>query len=272
MPEGIYQLPISMLAVLTAIVFVGTYWIGCVLLRPFFRIFVKSRGGENAIVGAVLSAFGVLYGLLLSLIAVAAYQNVSRVDSIAAAEASSLLALHNDVVEFPAPHNEQLRSTLHTYCKRIIDEEWPLQRQGKIPLGITRKEVESIRSGLLDFEPESKRDRRVQDQAIKHFEQLTENGRHRRYAAQASIPTVMWYVVIVGTLINFILMWLFEMKFITQLFLGGLLAFFLGALILLIAVLERPYCSVEFGVSPQAHELVYQVISRQGAASATDGE
>ena len=77
----------------------------------------------------------------------------------------------------------------------------------------------------------------------------------------------MWYVVIVGTLINFALMWLFDMKFVTQLFLGGLLAFFLGALILLIAVLERPYRSVDFGVSPQAHQMVLQVITNDRSAS-----
>ena len=37
------------------------------------------------------------------------------------------------------------------------------------------------------------------------------------------------YVVIVGTIINFGLMWSFDMRFITQLFLGALVAFFLGA-------------------------------------------
>jgi hypothetical protein len=62
----------------------------------------------------------------------------------------------------------------------------------------------------------------------------------------------MWYVVIVGAIINIGLVWLFEMKFVTQLFLGGLLAFFLGTLILLIAVLDRPYRSREFGREPSA--------------------
>jgi hypothetical protein len=269
--EGIYQLPIGMLAGLTAIVFVGSYWIGCFLLRPLLRIFVKSKGGENSIVGAVLSAFGVLYGLLLSLIAVAAYQNVSKVGDEAAAEASALLALYRDVSEFSSPQNEELRSELEDYCRVIIEEEWAIQRKGRVPIGVSGH-VRRIRKALLDFEPQSDRDRRSQNEALKHFEALTEHGRFRRYAAQASIPSVMWYVVIVGTLINFALMWLFDMKFVTQIFLGGLLAFFLGALILLIAVLERPYRSVDFGVSPQAHQMVLQVITDDRSASGTNNE
>lgn len=261
MPDEFYQLPIEMLAVVTAIGFVGAYWIGCILLRPVLRIFVRSRGGENDIVGSVLSAFGVFYGLLLSLIAVAAYQNLSQVEAEAGNEASALLALYRDVSEFPAPHNEQLRPLLRDYCRLVIEDEWPEQRKSIVPLGANAK-LAPIRKGLLDFEPQTKRGELLHSEAFKHFESLTEHGRHRRYAAKAGIPTVMWYVVIVGTIINFGLMWLFEMRFITQLFLGGLLAFFLGALILLIAVLDRPYRSVEFGVSPAAHQLVYEIMTR----------
>lgn len=270
MIDQIYELPIESLAVLAAIVFVGSYWTGCVLLRPILRMFVRSSGSENSIVGTVLSAFGVFYGLLLSLIAVAAYQNLSQVDAEAANEAAALLALYRDASEFPAPLNAQLCSLLCEYCRHAIEEEWPVQRKGMVPFGANSK-LAPIRKGLLNFEPATKRDELLHTQAFEHFEVLLEHGRHRRYAAQSGIPTVMWYVVIVGTVINFGLMWLFEMRFTSQLFLGGLLAFFLGALIMLIAVLDRPYRSIEFGVSPKAHQLVYQVMMQDDASGTVRG-
>ncbi len=259
--DGIYQLPIAQLAALTAVVFVGAYWAGCIVLRPILRMFVRYRGSENAIIGTVLSAFGVLYGLLLSLIAVAAYQNLSEVQTEAAAEASALLALYRDASEFPDPPRVELRTKLADYGKLITDKEWPELRQGIIPLG-SGPRLASIRAGILDLNVTSRREELIQAEAIKHFEQLSDHGRKRRYAAQAGIPAVMWYVVIVGTVINFGLMWMFEMRFVTQLLLGGALAFFLGALILLIAVLERPYRSVEFGVSSDPYDMVNQVIER----------
>ncbi len=270
MVDRLYELPIGMLAVLAAVGFVGSYWVGCVFLRPILRIFVRSRGGDNSVVGTLLSAFGVLYGLLLSLIAVAAYQNLNDVDRVAGNEASALLALYRDVAEFPAPQNAQLCNVLRDYCRAIIHEEWPVQRQGQIPLGSNRF-LEPLRKGILDVEPTSQRDELVQAEALKHLEELTDNGRHRRFAARTGIPTVMWYVVIVGTVINFLLMWLFEMRLTAQLFLGGLLAFFLGTLILLIAVLDRPYRSVEFGVSPTAFEMADKVMSRDVAEAPIEG-
>ena len=260
LPQTFYELPIAALAALTAIVFVGTYWLGCFLLRPVLRVFVRAGGDENQIVGTALSAFGVFYGLLLSLIAVAAYQNLNSVDSDVANEAAALLALYRDVSELPEPAN-QLRMELRKYCRNSIDEDWPVQRKGLIPLGGTAL-IDPIRQGLLNFEPEGTRQELLHRQALEHFESMLDYGRRRKYAAQTGIPSVMWYVVIVGTIINFALLWLFDMRFLTQLFLGGLIAFFLGALILLIAVLDRPYRSHQFGVSPQALELVHTVMLR----------
>ena len=259
--DSFYQLPIVALAAMVAIVFVGSYWLGCFLLRPVLRLFVRRGGDENQIIGTALSAFGVFYGLLLSLIAVAAYQNLNTVNEDVADEASAMLALYSDVSELPEPLAGDLRSAVREYCCFAIDEEWPVQRNGRIPLGGTAV-IEPIRQNLLKFEPEGYTQTLLHQQSITHFESMLESSRRRKYAAQTGIPSVMWYVVIVGTIINFALLWMFDMKLLTQLFLGGLIAFFLGALILLIAVLDRPYRSRDFGVSPEAFELVYTVIER----------
>ena len=117
------------LVVIVAVVFVGAYWVGSVAVRPIVRQLARSGRGDNEIVGAVLAAFGVLYGLLLSLIAVAAYENLNLVESQAANEASAILALHRDVGEYPSPLKERLQAQLRDYCQMITDEEWPLFAQ-----------------------------------------------------------------------------------------------------------------------------------------------
>ncbi len=89
MPDFCYELPVATLATLVTVVFVGVYWLGCIALRPIFRQFVHSYGGDNEIVGSVMATFGVLYGLLLSLIAVAANQSQNLVESQVQAEASA---------------------------------------------------------------------------------------------------------------------------------------------------------------------------------------
>lgn len=262
MLDGMYDLPIALLETFTAIVFVGIYWIGCFVLRFCF----KYNGSDNTIVGTILSAFGVLYGLLLGLVTVSAYETLSEVEAAASSEASSILALYRDVSGFSEPARSDLKTKLSVYCKFIIEKEWPQLRQGVVPQD-SIPQIDLIRVAILDLNADSRKTELIQTQAVKHFEEMAEHGRKRRYSALAGIPTVMWYVLIVGTIINFVLMWMFEMPLTTHLFLGGILSFFLGALILLIAILERPYQSIEYGVSPAPYEMVYQVIEADRAAT-----
>ncbi len=98
-------------------------------------LFVRPGGGENAIIGNVLTVFGVPCGLLLSLIAVASCQSLSEVDSHASAEASAHLALDRDAVEFPSPQKSELQGLLKEYCRCIIQVDWPVERKSSIPLG-----------------------------------------------------------------------------------------------------------------------------------------
>lgn len=62
--------------------------------------------------------------------------------------------------------------------------------------------------------------------------------------------------MIVGAVLNIALIWLFDMKLITQLFLGGILSFFLGAMILLIGVMDRPFRG-DVSVSSEPFERLY---------------
>lgn len=55
----IYDIPTPQLAMLISGIFVGFYWIGCFLIRPVLRTFVRARSGTNDIVGYILSCFGV---------------------------------------------------------------------------------------------------------------------------------------------------------------------------------------------------------------------
>ena len=50
------------------------FWLGT-LLRPFVRSWLKEEPRLNDMLAAFLQYFGVIYGLLLGLLAVATYQN-----------------------------------------------------------------------------------------------------------------------------------------------------------------------------------------------------
>jgi Protein of unknown function (DUF4239) len=248
----IYDVSTEALAIFMTTVFVGFSWVGAIAIRPILRLFVRSSAGTNDVVGYVLSCFCVFYGLLLGLIAVAAYQNYSQVDAAVQEEAALLEALYEDVSSYPNPYGQNLRWLLHDYCRYEIKYAWPKYRKGIVPDGGDTR-MDAFKEQLIAFQPETKDDEIIHAEALRQFNNFLEHRRLREYAVTTGIPAVMWYVVIVGAIINIALVWLFEMKLVTHLFLGGLLSFFLGAVILLIAVMDNPFRG-DVSITPGAFE------------------
>jgi hypothetical protein len=63
----------------------------------------------------------------------------------------------------------------------------------------------------------------------------------RLYSVKSSLPPSMWYVMILGAILNMAICWLFDMRFITQLMLGGILAAYLGIMMHLIFDMNQPF-------------------------------
>ena len=252
----IYDIPSWKLALAVSGGFVLFYWVGCLFIRPFLRLFVRSRSGTNDLVGYVLSCFCVFYGLLLGLIAVASYQNFGEVDKNVSKEAVALRALYQDVNGYPHPVDQDLCWLLRDYTLYVIKYAWPLQKKGIIPDG-GRVRVTAFHERLLAFEPQTKGQEVLHAETLRQFNIFFEARRMRLHSVTTGIPAVMWYVVLIGALINIAIVWMFDMRFLTHLLLGGMLVFFLGAMIFLIAAMDNPLRG-EVSVSSEAFELVYK--------------
>jgi hypothetical protein len=238
----IYDIPTPQLAGMFALAFVGFSWLGAIFIRPLLRWMVRTRMGtsSNEVVGYVLSCYCVFYGLLLGLLAVAAYQNLTQVEMQVTREASSLAALYQDVSAYPNPDGENLRWLLRDYCRYQFKYAWALQRKGILPEGGATR-LTAFQEKLITFEPKTPSQEILHAETLRQFNQLLELRRNRLYSVTTGIPAVMWYVVIVGSLINIALVWLFDMKLISHFFLGGLLSFFIGSVIFLIAAMDNPF-------------------------------
>jgi hypothetical protein len=195
----------------------------------------------------------------LGLTAVAAYQNWSDVDAKLNQEANTTLGLYTAVSQYPEPYRSDLQGLLRDLVAFEISEEWEKLREGVIFTGAGEFTL-PLQNQLFSFAPETKQQEIVHAEAIRQLSTFLEERRFRVYSITAGIPAVLWYVVIIGAMINIVLIWLLDMRFISQLFLGGLLAFFLGAMILMIARLDKPFESAD-GVSPDALRLVYQAMT-----------
>src|SRR5262245_52845991 len=71
----LYDIPVLSLVRLFVLIFVGLCCLGIILLSPIIAPWFQDKADLNGVVGDYLQYFGVIYGLLLGLLAVAMYQN-----------------------------------------------------------------------------------------------------------------------------------------------------------------------------------------------------
>jgi hypothetical protein len=256
----LYDIPTLLAVALFAALFVGLCALGIVLSRPFVRARFHKTSGMNEILGDFLQYFGVIYGLLLGLLAVATYQNHSDVEKAVAGEASSLAALYRDISAYPEPARTDLKNTIREYTRSTIEDAWPLQRKGIDPWKVNR--AAPIYATLAAFEPQTKGQEALHNAALRQFNEFFEDRRLRVYSVTSGIPPLMWYTVAAGALLNMVLIWLFDLKLGTHLLLGGIISFFTGTMISLIVLMDNPFRG-EVGVSPQAFELIYTQMMKE---------
>lgn len=145
-------------------------------------------------------------------------------------------------------------SLLREYTRYVIEEAWPLQRQGLVPPGGVKR-VADFQTSLVSFEPQTKAQEALHDAAMRQFNSFYEYRRTRLYSVNSGIPPLLWYAVGVGALINMIFIWLFDLRFKVHLLLGGVISFFL-------ATMDHPFRG-EVGVSSGAFQLIYDQLMKE---------
>jgi hypothetical protein len=250
----LYEIPVLSLVGLFALIFVGLCWLGTIVISPVVAPWFHAKEQLNEVLGDFLQYFGVIYGLLLGLLAVATYQNHTDVEKAVASEASSLAALYRDISAYPEPDRSELKALIREYTRSTIEDAWPLQRKGIDPWKVNRAAPLHARLGIV--EPKTEGQRALHTAALRQFNEFFEARRLRLFYVTAGIPAIMWYTVAVGALMNMILIWMFDLRLGTHLLLGGVISFFTGTMICLIVLLDNPFRG-EVGVAPYAFELIY---------------
>lgn len=152
MLDVLRDVPVAQMATVVCMVFVGITWLGAIFIRPFLRLLVRPQADLNTLLGNFVSMYGVFYGILMGLLAVAAYQNKADVKQAIISEATSLAALFRNVSAYPEAVRAPLQETTRDYTQFVIDSEWPSMRQGEhtqagIPL------INKLQEQLSAYEP-----------------------------------------------------------------------------------------------------------------------
>lgn len=256
MPDFVFDMPLNDLATWISILVVLAVLTGIVIVKPVFRLLIGTGPGFNDRLAHATSGFSLFYGLLLGLLTVAAYQNSERVREGIQREASSLGVLYSSLSTYPEPLRSDVRAMMRDYTLYTINEDWPAHREGEVLNGGNDR-VAAMRSLLARYEPTTRGQEIVHADVMTGFQQFTEARQARIAGTIIGIPGILWYAVLVGAAMNILLISLLKMRPMQQLVLGSINAFFLGVILFVIIVLDRPLRGPA-GLDPEPFALLWQ--------------
>lgn len=236
-------------------VFVGGFVVvSCAVvlaLRPFVHRMVDDPKEWDHALGHVVETFGVIFGILLALVAVSVYENFAEARKATLEEAALVGALFRGTTGLPDETGIPMRDTIEEFVHTVIEQDFPAQRRGQLP-ETSAAQVDEFEHLLHEFEPEPVQQEAEFLQLLATFDDFIEARRARIDATTLELPPPFWVVIWTGAVINAVLVGLMHVKRLRlHLILAGLLALFVGLVMFVTADMDHPYAgSISVGPGP----------------------
>ena len=253
--EWVYDLPNWLFFLLCTGSTIAFAALGLLFTRTWVQRHADNHSVQNDLVSYFLGASGVIYGIALGLVAAGVWSNFQTLSGQVDEEAAIVAALYQDVSAYPIPQRALLQQSLREYVQLVIEQDWPQLRQGKIPQKSTQC-IYRFKRQLFNFIPTDAGLRLIHEQALVQYNDLSKVRRARLQGSDTSLPAILWWVIILGAIVNIVVTWFFVSEHVAyHLLLTILLALLLGSLLFLTAAMDNPFRG-GFSVDAESFRLV----------------
>ena len=212
-------------------------------------------------VSAIFASVGMLYGLLLGLVAVAAWQNHDKLKELVNDEAASIVQTYRTISVLKDPSHKFILDDLKGYTKYVIEEAWPAHRRGLKPMAGSDW-ISSLNKKIADYNSIAGNQTVGYSEAVSAFSEMIKARRLRVYSIDIGIPAALWIVIISGAILTIPITFFFHIPSLrTHMLLTGFYVVFLGGIVSLIVILDNPMRG-ELSVSPKPYQSALQAMEQ----------
>lgn len=151
---------------------------------------------------AIFATFGVIYGVILGQVVVAAWQAYDNAENAIAREADSLVSIARLADGLPADDRMRVQQASIAYGNTVVEQEWPVMAGpgGASPeAGAALTSLYRIVTALPGDSPEADA---IADAALAELDDLDDARGDRIVASTSSMPTLMWIALIAGAIVS----------------------------------------------------------------------
>jgi hypothetical protein len=250
MLEWLHNLPTALGALVVCAAFVVPTLVGSYLLQPYVGRIFKAERDSNTVLGFLLNAFALYFGVLLALLSIAVFENHNKANDAVVGEAAALIKLYRDLHGYSEENRSQFAKVLDTYVDEVVGPGWLYQGRGKAnPREIAI--LTDFHRQIGAYRPTNPGESIRYAETLRALDGFVQARRLRISAGDSAIPRIMWFIVLVGAFMNVMVIWMFDLKAFSHAVIGGTISLFIGLVIYMIAVLDAPFKGTN-GIRPDA--------------------
>jgi hypothetical protein len=118
------------------------------------------RESHNAAIGIIYAALYVMFGVMVGFSAYLVLNKYNASENTAKSEASNVEELYWLAEQLPEPERDEIQELVVSYARVVVDEEWPLMKDGQTSLRAGEL-ADELRRSIEDFEPSSSAEQAV---------------------------------------------------------------------------------------------------------------
>lgn len=223
---------------------------------------IKVRYQDNPVVGSVASLIGIIYGVLVGLMALYLINNISYTADAVEREAHALAGVYRDSYWLQQPMRAMVEKDVKAYLNRVIHIEWPLMSIGqKIDLNGDYL-IEKISRELSTYPIKTTSESLIMADMIEGVRILFNARGQRIHMSYGALNVGIWGVIILGTLLTLAINFLFGMNRYMHFLTVSAAALMTASMIYLLLSLDRPF-EGEFAIAPDAFLKVTALIAQR---------
>lgn len=247
--DWIYNNPTWLWGTVMVVVLSGA---ACGGLAVFQRlVHVELRRAHNELAGFTVAIISVVYAVLLAFIAIATWESYTTADDIVQSEADYVGSIYRDTEGLPEQMGQDIRNDLELYVSTVIDREWPIQRQGRMP-DQGWEPLRRLHIAIARMQPKTLGESVLQAELLKTLNDLYRARESRLSAAEGHIPGVIWWIIFLGGAIVTAFTYLFGFHDLRMhMVMTAAVAISLLLVVVLIIALDWPFRG-EVSIAPDA--------------------
>ncbi|HEU0114126.1 MAG TPA: hypothetical protein VFQ80_05595 [Thermomicrobiales bacterium] len=196
------------------------------------------------VAAAIYAALGVVYGVILGQVVVAAWSTFQAAESATVAEASSLVNLTRLADAFPEPARSTIRQDVIAYGRAVIQDEWPAMARRAAP---SPRAAAAMARLYRDYTAQATGPigpLQTYAESMTELDEADDARGDRLLASERGLPDLLWAVLLAAGVVTVAFSYLFGVENgVAHHLMVGALAGIVALLLVLAQALSTPFQS-----------------------------